>query len=418
MTRTEALAYVDGFSRSGKPVKDLSRIAGLMHRLGDPQDSLRFIHIAGTNGKGSVAEYLTNILRRSGYRTGTFTSPYILCYEDRIRLNGENIPEDALCRACAQVAAVVNGDEGFSQFEITFAIAMLYYAAAKAEIVVLEAGLGGLLDCTNIIQQPLCSVITSVSYDHMAILGDTIEEIAAQKAGIMKQGRPVVWNPFGEAKLASFKARAEELHCDLHWQEFYFYQQDGGAILRIGLTGNEFVYKDTRYQTRMGGMHQIDNAMTALVTADVLREEGYAIPVEAVQAGLAETQIPGRIQVLQTEPPVILDGGHNRDGVAKLAEALGESCFPAWVGICGMTHGDAIEHTAAKMAPLLTKVYCVDGFVPQAVPAETLCRAFREKGVQAEILSGDVLGTAQQQGSPAVIFGSLFLVSAVLNREV
>ena len=189
MTRHEALAFVEGFSRSGKPVKDLSRIAGLMHRLGDPQDSLQFIHIAGTNGKGSVAEYLTNILRRSGYRTGTFTSPYILCYEDRIRLNGENIPEAALCRACEQVKAAA-GEEGFSQFEITFAMAMLYFAEAGAEVVVLEAGLGGLLDCTNIIKQPLCSVITSVSYDHMAILGNTIEEIAAQKAGILSAVSP------------------------------------------------------------------------------------------------------------------------------------------------------------------------------------------------------------------------------------
>ena len=134
MTYAQALAFINSFSHSGAPVHDLHRIAGLMEQLSNPQELLQFIHIAGTNGKGSVAEYLGNILRHSGYRTGVFTSPYIRCYEDRIRLNGENLPQDMLCRLCEMVAEVVVGDEGYSQFEITFAIAMLYYTAVHAEL--------------------------------------------------------------------------------------------------------------------------------------------------------------------------------------------------------------------------------------------------------------------------------------------
>ena len=182
----DAIAYLNDpawfSSRYG-----LDRMRDLMARLGNPQDRLRFVHVAGTNGKGSTLEYISRALILAGYRTGQFTSPYITRYEDRIRINGQDIGEDALCRITERVRAAV-GDEPYSQFEITMAIAMLWFEEEKCDIVVLETGIGGLLDSTNVIPPPLLSVITSVSLDHTAILGDTVEKIAVQKAGIIGGG--------------------------------------------------------------------------------------------------------------------------------------------------------------------------------------------------------------------------------------
>ena len=194
MNYQQAREFVDSFSRSGKAVTDLSRAAALMKAVGDPQDALRFIHIAGTNGKGSTAEYLTNILRAAGYHTGTLTSPYIRHYRDRIRLNGADIPKEDFTRICTDVAAKI-GELPCSQFEITMAIAMCYFREKQADVVVLETGIGGLLDSTNIIAPPLASIVTSVSMDHMQVLGATLAEIAAQKAGILKTGSRAVLMP-------------------------------------------------------------------------------------------------------------------------------------------------------------------------------------------------------------------------------
>ncbi|MDE5564658.1 MAG: bifunctional folylpolyglutamate synthase/dihydrofolate synthase, partial [Oscillospiraceae bacterium] len=311
MTYAQALAFINSFSHSGTPVHDLHRIAGLMEQLGNPQERLQFIHIAGTNGKGSVAEYLGNILLYSGYKTGVFTSPYIRCYEDRIRLNGENLPQDMLCRLCEMVAEVVVGDEGYSQFEITFAIAMLYYTAVHAEIVVLETGMGGLLDCTNIIAPPLCSVITSVSLDHMAILGDTIEKIAAQKAGIIKSGSPAVMAVMSDVDAVRLITEtAKQQGSPVYSPDMTQCEQPA-----CGIAGNQFVYRQKKYRTKMSGVHQIHNALTALTVVDVLREQSFSISEQAVQCGLYETQCPGRTQILQEIPLVLLDVGHTAEGV-------------------------------------------------------------------------------------------------------
>lgn len=431
MTRKEVLAYIGSFSRGGKPVKDLSRIAGLMKRLGDPQKRLKFIHIAGTNGKGSVAEYLTNILMESGLRTGTFTSPYILQFEDRIRINRQNIPEDALGRACEQVRGAIAKQEDFSQFEITFAVAMLYFLKAQAEIVVLETGMGGLLDCTNVIDPPLCSVITSVSYDHMSVLGDTIEKIAAQKAGIIKPGSPVVFCPYGKGGITGiFMEKAHALGCDFHYSEF----SGNTEMLSCTLAGNRFKFRGTEYTTRMGGNHQIHNAETAIITAEVLREQGIAIPPEAIQKGLAETQVPGRMQILRQDPLVILDGCHNADGIDTLCYTLSREnlrrslnrekpLFPC-AFIVGMTHADAVASAAAQISGNAAQVFCVDGFTDHALPAQTIADAFSVemtedtiRTVPLEEALPTALDWAKQERGSIVICGSLYLASWFLSRE-
>ena len=200
----DELEFINSFSHSGKPVKDLSRIKALLSDLGDPQDSLKFVHIAGTNGKGSMAQMFSEVFQCAGLKTGLFTSPYIISYTDRIKINGIDIPKPALAKMAKRVKAVTDmhcDRENFSQFEITTAIAFLYFAEENCDIVVLETGLGGLLDSTNVIKTPVLTVIGSVDFDHTAILGDTLEKIAYQKAGIIKPHCPCVLSAGNDMKV-------------------------------------------------------------------------------------------------------------------------------------------------------------------------------------------------------------------------
>lgn len=417
MTYEQAMAYLNGFSRSGAPVTDLHRIAGLLHALGDPQNDLRFIHIAGTNGKGSCAEYLTNILTDSGCRTGTFTSPYIRHYRDRIRLNGEDIPEAAVAALCETVQAAA-GDAPYSQFEITMAIAILYFRQEQADIVVLEAGIGGSLDATNVILPPEVCVITSISRDHMQLLGNTVEEIAAQKAGIIKAHCAVAVSPDnGKAVIQVLRQRAEDVGASLHLPNM-----DLCVVTECSMTGNRFLYQSGSYQTRMGGRKQISNALTVLRTVALLREKGFTIPESAVQSGLQRTQLAARMQVLSTEPLVILDGCHNADGVGALVDALSESGVENWIGICGMTSGKDVGAAAFQLALVLNRVLCVDGFTERAVPAEQMQAAFEQQHAMAvtyDIAKALPYAVQWAKGShgAVVICGSLYLAGWYLRQE-
>lgn len=417
MTVQEVNAFLGSFTRSGAPVTDLHRIGTLLERLGDPQKHMQFVHIAGTNGKGSVAEYCTWVLRSAGIRTGTFTSPYIRHYRDRIRLDGADIPEEALCRLCERTAAVCKG-EPFSQFEITLAIALLYFAEEKTELVVLETGIGGRMDATNIIPPPVCAVITSVSMDHMQVLGSTIAEIAAQKAGILKSGSTAVLSPMKNREAAQVIGEAASRQgCPIRTPD-----KEACRVLACGITGNRFVYKDTEYTTQMGGNHQIDNALTVIEAVEILREKGYSIPREAVCQGLSKALVPARIQVLQTDPPVLLDGGHNADGVGALVDLLSESGTDSWIGICGMTNTKDANAAAFQLSLVLNRVLCVDGFTETALSREELVSAFtRQHAMASPMALADALPYALKwakgSGGGVVICGSLYLAAHYLNME-
>ena len=415
MTFEQAMQFVSSFTKSGKPVKNLDRIAGLLHQVGNPQKKLKCIHIAGTNGKGSVAEYLTNILIKSGYRTGTLTSPYIRHYQDRIRFNGQEIPEKILCEICEGLQQIVT-EKNYSQFEITMTIAFLYFVRKNTDIVVLETGIGGLLDATNSIEKPLVSVLTSVSKDHMEILGDTIEKIAYQKAGIIKNGCPVVISLENKGERI-FRKTAEEKHCQV-------FQPKRKNIWYgdIALTGNEFFYYDICYETKMGGEHQVDNAVTVLETVSALRKQGFQIPEKAIQEGLYETVVPARIQILQENPLVILDGGHNADGTKVLADLIQEDKGGKYLGICGMTGTKDAEKKEKNLSPVFSKVFCVDGFTQNALPKEKLAEYFRKYHTDAEISDlkealPKALALAKNSGNMIIICGSLYLASYYLNQR-
>lgn len=420
MELMEAMAYVDGFSHSGEPVRDLSRIRMLMDRLGNPQERLKFVHIAGTNGKGSAAEYLTNVFRRAGYRTGTLISPFIRRYNDRIRLDGEEIGMRDLCGLCQILETAAQPGEGFSQFEITFAIAMLWFVRQKTDIVVLETGMGGLVDCTNIISPPEACVLMSISLDHQAILGQTLPEITAQKAGIIKSGTLVIVSPKNEPEtIEAFRQKCREVGAD-----FRLTAGEGFELLDSTLTGTKFRYRGQAFETRMGGRHQAANAVTAIETALALRERGWVLPDAAIACGIAETSVPGRMQLLSRDPLVLMDGGHNADGIEALKNTLLSAKTMPLTGIIGMTHADAVDYAARVLPEVFDMMLCVDGFAPNAVPAAVLDAAFdrtmggaHSHSTQLSEALKIAKAWAYQNGGGIVICGSLYLISWFLQEE-
>ncbi len=417
MTIQETMSWIESFSHSGAPITDLSRIAALMQALGNPHEKLRFLHIAGTNGKGSAAEYCTNLLTDCGYRTGTLTSPFIRHYRDRIRLCGEDIPEEALCEAAEIVAAAVDSIP-YSQFEITMAIAFLYFIREKTDIVVLETGIGGLYDSTNIIPPPVLSIITSVSMDHMPLLGTTIEEIAAQKAGILKTGSEAVFSADSRPEaLRILTETAAKQNCP-----FVIPDVKECQMTQCSLTGNRFTYRGNTYTTKMGGQHQIQNALTVLEAAEILRRKGFVLPQEKVASTLARTSVPARIQILQEDPLIILDGGHNADGVGALVRLLDASSVEQWIGICGMVGTKDQDAAAFQLALALQQVICVDSFSDCALPKEQLAAAFQREHLPTVSMDlqealPHAIAMAKASGSAIVICGSLYLANYFLQGE-
>ena len=425
MTFAEAMAYIGSFSRGGSPVRDLSRIGGLMQKLGDPQDKLKFLHIAGTNGKGSVAEYLTNILTEAGYRTGTFTSPFIRHYRDRIRFNGRDIPESAVCSACEILRHYGTvPEEGYSQFEITFAIAMLYFTWTDTELVVLETGVGGLLDCTNIVRNTLVCIFTKIGLDHMAVLGNTVEEIARQKAGIYKPGADMVCSPdCGEALyqiLSGIAGTAEDSPLCQPSQA-----PEDFELLECDVHHTMFNYCGRVYRTGMGFLYQTNNALTAIEAVKALNRHAFTVPDEAVQRGLAKTCLPGRMQGLSEKPLILLDGAHNRDGIRMLADSIRNDGLSPVFGIVGMTHTDAADFAADTLGELFDHVLCVDGFAPNAMPAcalrdlfaGSMSNAHAETAPLDQALDIAKEWSSRQKNDPAIVIcGSLYLASWFLNE--
>lgn len=412
--------FVNSFSKLGKRVSGLSRIERLMAALGDPQKKFRAVHIAGTNGKGSTAQMLADTLTAAGYRTGLFTSPYIIRYNDRIRIDGREVTDSELDLLAQEVSEAVSGmDEGFSQFEITQAIAFLHYVREGCDIVVTEAGLGGLLDSTNVIPPPECAVITSIAYDHTAILGETLEEIAAQKAGIIKRGSAVVCSASvtGAAR-DIITARAQE--CGI---QAVIPDMSAVTVRESGIGGTVFDYGEMKGLTlRMGGRHQIYNAAAVTEAVSVLRGRGYDIPESALRRGL-EAQIPARVQILSREPLIILDGGHNPEGVAALSAVLsGERRKKC--AVIGMLSDKDSSEAARLIAKAADRFVCVDGFAPNARDACELAEILTAAGAPAEGSAFSAEETVRREirklksGEALVICGSLYLAALFADGRI
>jgi len=407
----ETLEYIHSVKWQGsKP--GLERTRELLAALGNPEKSLKFVHIAGTNGKGSTARMLTGALIRAGYRTGEFTSPHISVYNERIRVNGAAVPDGDLCELARFVRPVFEQiGEKCSQFELTCAMAFLYFLGAGVGAAVVETGIGGLLDCTNIVEKPLVSVITSVSSDHTALLGETVESIARHKAGIIKGDVPVVLagNQKKEAHATVYKKALLE--------NAPFVTPDYGKLRvgKCGRQGNSFTYRGLSYVTKMPGLHQIDNALAAVETANTLAKAGLrGISYDCVYEGLKNAVLPSRCQIIkETDPIIIIDGAHNPDGMRALADFIRGVPKEPKVMVCGMSENKDWRAALGYITRYVDKAVCVDGFMPETVFAPKLAQMFKD-GETAN-LNGAVPRAVSYAGDRGmvVIAGSLYLASAL-----
>lgn len=409
----EILTFLDAYTKSGSPIHDLSRFTALMNKLGNPQDYLDFIHIAGTNGKGSVTRMLANSLTLAGYKTGEFTSPYIYRYNDRIKINGTEIPDEELLEIIRYIRPILAEEPmGYSQFEVTNAIAFMYFAQQKCDVVVLETGLGGLLDSTNIIKDNICSVITSISLDHTAVLGDTIEKIAFQKAGIIKGECPVVMYPLNPKKAAEVIEKYAVIHAaPLKIPDTKLLQ-----IISVDTNGCHFSYKLKNYRTKMTGEHQIYNAITAIEAAKIIKKDYPLLTEHKLRKGIETAIMPSRCQIVRKESPmIIIDGAHNPDGMKALSEFIETLPHYPKVMICGMNAEKDWRKSVSYIAPLIDKAYCIDGFCPNTVFSPKLAECFSD--AECIPLSNVYRRAYAHAGSTGLLLiaGSLYIPSA-LNK--
>lgn len=419
MNYSQAMKYIGSFGRKGASVQDLSRIGALLSLMDNPQERSRFIHVAGTNGKGSVVTMCAAILEEAGYRVGKFTSPYVIEFRERIEINGEPISEEDFAELCLYVsqyesALTVQGYE-FSQFEIINAIAFEYFARQECDIVCLEAGIGGRVDSTNIITSPLVSVITTIAHDHNDLLGDTIEEIAQNKAGIIKDRCAVVVAPMqNENALAEIMAQSLEKSTSVLMPSLSTVK-----TLESGIFGSKFSYGEDEYEIRLAGEHQIINAITAIETIHAINKQGYSVDGKCIKKGLARASIAARAQILSKKPLIILDGAHNPNGMRAMVALLDKVEVKRKIGIIGMVSDKNAQDSLAEIAPILDEIIFVEGYSDRELSAVKLAEIARNYtdvniGVFPSVLDGvryahEIITKADA----AIITGSLLLASSI-----
>ena len=416
MTGQEAVAYIDTFQWQAH-APGLERIRTLLHALGDPQKELKFVHVAGTNGKGSVCAYLASILRCAGYRVGLCTSPFLEDFRERIQVDGELIPPEVLgeLTELARPAAEAMEDHP-TEFELITAVAMLYFRRCRCDIVVLEVGLGGALDASNVIDVPEAAVITAMGMDHAAILGPTLGDIAAAKAGIIKPGGAVV--SFGGCPEADavIRERCREQGAQLTEVDFSRLR-----VVGTGLDGTDLEFAPYgALHVPLVGLYQAKNAAVAVTTVEVLEKRGWEISRRALEQGLASVCWPGRLEVVRRAGPVILrDGAHNAHGMAATVESL-RALFPGkkLTILMGVMADKDVEDMLKLLAPIAGQVFTVRPESPRAMPAEELAALVNRYGVPAVPCAGVAAGlqaAAEAAGADGAVcaLGSLYLVGEV-----
>ena len=414
MDYREALQYIDGVSWLGSR-PGLERVAALLHRLGDPQEKLRFVHIAGTNGKGSCAAMTASVLRAAGYRTGLFTSPYLFRFNERMQINGEPIGDEELAALVTQIRPIADAMEDHpTEFELMTAVALLWYLRERCEIVVLEVGLGGRLDATNVIGAPEAAVIMNIGLDHTAVLGDTVEQIAAEKAGIVKPGCAVALYPQTPEAEAVVRERCEAVGASLRVADLTQLQGEFDS-----LEGQVFRYRGASYAIPLLGEHQLRNAAVVLEVAEILREKGWKLPHEAVEHGLYAVSWPARFELLRAEPPFVVDGGHNPQCAMTVAESL-LRYFPdrRRVLLVGVLADKDYEGLFDILDVAADAYFCVTPASARALPADRLAAFLSRYGkpvtVCPDIPAGvEAASAAAGEDGVACAVGSLYMAGAV-----
>ncbi len=404
MNYQEAIQYIHETPKFSRELGNRLLKKLLMH-LDNPQKNLRIVHIAGTNGKGSTAAMIAEILQSSGYRCGLFTSPYIERFNERIRINGIEIPDVDLAKIITKLKQTIEQyDAPVSEFALDTAAAFCWFQEQKCDFVVLETGLGGRLDATNVIENPLVSVLTSIGMDHMQYLGNTIEEIAGEKCGIFKKGRPVVSYPLQEKSVQNvITKRAQEMNAPLTFAKEPAFLQD-------------FIQYDEReYQLGLSGVFQAYNAATALETIRVLRELGICIPDNAVAEGLKNAKNSARFERFGSN--IILDGGHNVPAAQALISSLKAENHPVYFCIAMMEDKDW-EGFLREIVPVAQGIVFTEVSMPRCCPAKRLESFAKTFHIKTEVEENPFLAIekakamAEEDGLVCVC-GSLYLAGQV-----
>ncbi|SCP96605.1 bifunctional folylpolyglutamate synthase/dihydrofolate synthase [Anaerobium acetethylicum] len=413
MNFKEAQEYIEYIGKFGS-VLGLEPIRELLDRLGNPQDRLDFVHIAGTNGKGSTLAFISTILKCAGCKVGRYISPVVFDYLEKIQVNGECISEEEFSLLAARVKDAADsmekdGLQHPTAFEVETALAFLYFESQGCDVVVLETGLGGKLDATNIIRNTKCAVITSISMDHMGVLGSTLGEIAANKAGIIKSGAVVVSAMQEHEAEEAIRLEAAKYGCEVRIADM------GQACdIEYGFEKQRFSYKGYRnLEISLAGSCQISNAILAVEAADALKAAGYPVSEDALRRGLKEASWTGRFTPIHREPFFIIDGAHNIDAAIKLKESL-KLYFSGrrLIFIIGIFADKEHEKIIREMAPLASKIITVTPPGPRGMPAEALAdeiRRFNKNVTWATGLEEAALESMKAAGPEDVIvaFGSL-----------
>lgn len=416
MNYEEALEYIHGVSWTFcKP--GLERIDELCEKLGHPERELQFVHVAGTNGKGSFCSMLSSVLASQGYKVGLYTSPYIKVFNERMQINGENISNGELVSLTERMRPIADSmTDKPTEFELITALAFEYFRSNGCDVVVLEAGMGGRLDSTNIIESSLLSVISGIALDHTAFLGDSVAKIAAEKAGIIKRGCPVLFGGVDAEAEAVIRAKAIEQDSELYVTDYSKLK-----IKEMTLAGTRFDFGEHKDMSiSLLGTYQPRNAASVLSAIDILRGRGLEISERAIKKGLAAAKWSARFEVLSNDPLVIFDGAHNPQGIAAAVESIklyfGDEKVYLLTGVLRDKDYTAI---AADLATVARKAFTLTPDSPRALDAKEYASVLREAGIDAEPCDGIAAAfeyakaQAKKDGKPLVCLGSLYVYASL-----
>lgn len=419
MTYDEALNYISSTYKFGSKL-GLQNISKLLELMDNPQKSLRFVHVAGTNGKGSTVAFTSSILMSAGLKVGIYTSPYIQRFTERIKVNNEEIKQERLAEITLKVKTTIEKmlSEGFNhptEFEVVTAIGIQYFYEEKCNAVVLEVGLGGRFDATNVIDCPDAAVITSISYDHMAILGDTLPKIAFEKAGIIKENSDVILYDQQKEVTDVIEEICHERNARLRKVDF-----SKLSMHEFSVDGQHFSYGSLN-ELCIGllGDHQLKNACTAVEVSLLLREKGFQISDDNIREGLRNAKWPGRLEILSKDPVVLIDGAHNEDGAQTLMEAL-LKYFPGYkiTFILGVLKDKEYQKVVKLASEVGDKFIAITVPNPRALEADRLLEEISKYCVNAtksDTINGAVEMALSQRKEKELIcaFGSLYFIGEV-----
>lgn len=417
MRYEEAAAYIkEGVSPGSRP--GLERVSRLLTLLGEPQNELKIIHVTGTNGKGSVCTMLESVLKAAGYKTGLFTSPYIRKMNECIRLNKEPIDDDSFSALIGFIRPLADTlADRPTEFEILSAAAMKFFSQKKCDIVICETGMGARLDATNTMKETLVSIIVNVEMDHMGFLGDTIEQIAFEKSGVIKMGCPVI---FGGRKEAARQVIVKQARI----KKARLLTPDYGALknVRTDLEGSAFDFKEYKdIRLSLPGLYQPFNGAVALTAVSVLRQRGFFVSDEAVRAGMASVAWPARFETILKNPLTIYDGAHNMAGMTAATESIkayfGGEKVNIFMGIMADKEYDSM---IGLLKPYTEAVYAVTPDNPRALPAVELAECFKAHGIKNARAFETIREAAlcalldsRREGRPLVALGTLYMYEEV-----